>query len=151
VDSYTLENSSSFLDKEIGVSAWRVVSQADIDAFAEATGDHQWIHTDVERAASGPFGTTVAHGLMTLGLTYKLVSDAGLLPTGSKMCVNYGYDRVRFPAPVKVADRIRCRVRLTAIEPRSPGGLLLTHEYTVEVEDQTKPALVCDCLGLFYS
>lgn len=148
--NYTLENSSSFLDKEIGVSDWLAVSQPDIDAFASATGDHQWIHTDAERAASGPFGSTVAHGLMTLGLTYKLVSEAGLLPTGSGMCVNYGYDHVRFPAPVKVDARIRCRVRLKHIEPR-PGGVLLTHEYTVEVEGQDKPALVCDCLGLFYS
>ena len=150
MDRYTLENASSFVGKEIGASAWRVVTQDDINAFAHATGDRQWIHIDVERAAEGPFGATVAHGLMTLSLTYELVSDADLLPTGASMCVNYGYDHVRFPAPVVVDSRIRCRVRLKSAEPRNPGALLLTHEYIVEVEDQEKPALVCECLGVFY-
>jgi acyl dehydratase len=148
---YTLENSRSFLGEEVGVSEWQMVTQADIDAFAQATGDHQWIHTDVERSASGPFGTTIAHGLLTLSLTYQLVSSAGLLPEGSSMCVNYGYNRVRFPTPVRANQRIRCRVRLKDIQQRAPNELLLTHEYEVEVEGQAKPALVCDCLGLFYT
>jgi acyl dehydratase len=149
-DGYTLNNIERFLGEEVGVSDWFEIDQARIDAFADATGDRQWIHLDVPEAHGGPYGGPVAHGLLTLGLTVMLADSCGALPSGSSMCVNYGYDHIRFPAPVKAGARVRLRSRLVKIEERSDGGLRLTHRYSIEIENGSKPALTCDCLGVFY-
>src|SRR5712692_6634103 len=98
---YTLDNVSQFIGKEVGTSEWITITQARIDGFADVTEDHQWIHQDIEKARTGPFGGPIAHGLLLLSLTVKLAVSAEALPGGATMCVNYGYDRIRFPAPVR--------------------------------------------------
>ncbi|KQX94819.1 MaoC family dehydratase [Variovorax sp. Root473] len=147
-----LLNQDNLLDlvgQSIGTSSWIKVEQSRIDAFAECTGDRQWIHIDVERARrESPFGAPVAHGFLTLSLlpiaTYELLS--GLNATQS---VNYGIDKLRFMSPVLVGSRVRNHMKLLAAEPREDGWTLLRTENTVEIEGQTKPALVAVSLGLF--
>jgi acyl dehydratase len=131
---------------ELGTGDWLEVDQARIDAFADATGDHQWIHVDIERSAQGPFGRTVAHGYLTLSLLPWLGNSVYTLDTpGPKL--NYGLDRVRFPSPVPVGARIRTRVTLTEVAELDTG-LRLTLSHLVEVENTTKPACVADLLVL---
>lgn len=148
--TYSLDNLNEFVGKEIGVSDWMEISQQRIDDFADVTEDRQWIHLDGDEANAGPFGAPIAHGLLLLSLTVKLADDAGALPAGASMCVNYGYDKIRFPAPVKAGQRVRCRAALHNVEEREPGRYLLTTRYTIEIEGENKPACVADCLGLFY-
>jgi acyl dehydratase len=128
--------------QELGVSDWRAIEQDRIDRFADATDDHQWIHVDRERAASGPFGTTVAHGFLTLSLlaptAYQVLHDAFANATA----FNYGLDKVRFVAPVKAGARVRNRIKLMAVEPKGTGRWLLTSENTFEIEGEDKPALI---------
>ena len=125
---------------EIGTSDWVVVDQDRIDAFADATLDHQWIHVDVERAASGPFGTTIAHGFLTLSLLPHFASQVFSLETpGARL--NYGLEKVRFPAPVPVGSRLRSHVRFGEVRDL-PAGKQLVVEHTVEIEGQDKPACV---------
>lgn len=133
---------------EVGVGDWFEVTQERIDKFADATGDHQWIHVDPERAAQGPFGTTVAHGYLTLSLIPSL-GGGGLPVTGAKMGINYGLDRVRFIAPVKVGSRIRARRKLTDVK-EGEGFLQLKVEVTVEIEGEAKPAAVAETLSRAY-
>ncbi|QBX56242.1 MaoC family dehydratase [Nocardioides seonyuensis] len=125
---------------DIGTSEWFEVDQARIDAFADATLDHQWIHVDTEAAAAGPFGTTIAHGFLTLSLLPHFASQVFTLETpGAKL--NYGLDKVRFPSPVPVGSRLRSHVRFSEIK-ELPAGKQLTVEHTVEIEGQPKPACV---------
>lgn len=126
---------------EIGLSDWVSVDQRRIDLFAEATGDRQWIHTDPERAAAGPYGGTVAHGFLTLSLLAEL-GDAAFQIEDVRMGLNYGLDRVRFPAPVKSGSRVRGRFVLQSFQPLEGGGAQLTVEVTVEIEGGAKPACV---------
>jgi acyl dehydratase len=127
--------------QELGVSDWLVVDQHRIHLFAESTGDRQWIHTDPERAAAGPFGATVAHGFLTLSLLAELGEQAFVIDD-VRMGVNYGLDRVRFPAPVKSGSRVRGRFVLQAYTPLEGGGAQLAVEATVEIEGAAKPACV---------
>ncbi len=129
----------------IGESDWFVVDQARIDAFARATDDHQWLHTDAERAAGGPFGTTVAHGFLTLSLLPALMAQAYAVD-GVRLGLNYGLDRVRFPAPVPVGSRLRARFVLAAFDPLPDGGAQLRIEATVEREGGSKPVCVAQML-----
>lgn len=126
---------------EIGVSDWVTVDQDRIDAFARATGDHQWIHVDPVRAAAGPFGATVAHGFLTLALL-PLFGEQAFALDDQRMGVNYGLDRVRFPAPVRVGSRLRGHFVLRGYEPLEGGGAQIVAEVTVEIEGQPKPACV---------
>jgi acyl dehydratase len=116
----------------VGVSDWVDVPQSRIDGFAEATGDHQWIHTDPERAAAGPFGTTIAHGYLTLSLI-PMLTEGLILVDGVRMGVNYGLNKVRFPAPVPVGSRVRASVTLLSVEDVA-GGVQLVSQVTVERE-----------------
>ncbi|WP_026932237.1 MaoC family dehydratase [Glycomyces tenuis] len=134
------------LGEELGVGSWYPVTQAAVTAFADVTGDHQWIHVDAARAAQGPYGGTVAHGYFTLSLLPHLVSDAFEL-TGFGMKVNYGLDRVRFPSPVRVGSRIRARAVLTEVEGTARGTRIVVRN-TVEIEDSTVPACVADTVAL---
>ncbi len=134
--------------QEIGASAWLVVDQARIDRFAEATGDRQWIHVDPVRAAAGPFGTTIAHGYLTLSLLPELFAS-GFAIDDVKMGVNYGLNRVRFPTPVPSGSRLRARFRLLGYEPL-PGGAQLSVEATVEIEGAGKPACVAETVSRRY-
>lgn len=147
---YRLDNLGEFLGKELGVSDWMPIDQDRINAFAEVTEDRQWIHLDEERCRASAWGAPIAHGLLLLGLTVKLADESGALPGGASMCVNYGYDSIRFPAPVRAGQRVRLRTSLQKVEERGEGRVLLTTRYTLEIEGGDKPALVCDCLGLFF-
>lgn len=133
----------------IGTSDWMTVSQGQIDAFADCTHDHQYIHIDPERAAQTPFGSTIAHGFLTLSL---LSAMAYQMPgiEGTVMAVNYGFNKVRFVSPVKVGARIRGHFTLQKFEEIRPGEIQTTMAVTVEIEGQDKPALVAEWLGRRY-
>jgi acyl dehydratase len=132
----------------LGESEWVHVDQTMIDTFAEATGDHQWIHVDPERAAEGPFGTTIAHGFLTLSLLPRLVQQVYRVE-GVGMAVNYGLDKVRFVAPVPVGSRVRVSSDLLGCEPAG-GGLRVRLASTVELEGNDKPACVAHTIALLY-
>jgi acyl dehydratase len=135
---------------EVGVSDWLTVDQARIDAFADVTEDRQFIHVDPEAAARTPFGGTVAHGFLTLSLLSRMAADAMLRPDGAKMGVNYGFERVRFMAPVRSGGRVRGRFRLDRFEEKRPGRWQFVHHVTVEIEGEDKPALVADWIGMIF-
>ena len=130
----------------LGHSRWRTVTQEQVDLFADTTDDHQWIHVDPERAARGPFGSTVAHGFLTLALLPSMVREIYRVE-GMAMVVNYGSDRVRFPHPTPVGARIRAGAELTRLD-RGPQGALAMVTTTVEIEGVAKPACVSDSLFL---
>jgi acyl dehydratase len=146
----SLDEIRSKVGEEIGVSDWLTVDQARIDAFAEATEDRQFIHTDAAAAAQTPFGGTIAHGFLSLSLLSRMGAQAMLLPDGLKMAINYGLDRVRFLAPVKSGSRVRGRFVLDSVEEKAPGQILLRHIVTVEIEGEDKPALTAVWLGLIF-
>lgn len=132
-------------------SEWLTVDQPMIDAFADATGDHQFIHIDPERAAQTPFGGTIAHGFLTLSLMPRLYAETQREPIeGVRMSVNYGLDQVRFVAPVRSGSRVRGHFTLTAIEEKRPGQFQQTTACTLEIEGSDKPALVATWLGQFF-
>lgn len=133
----------------LGTSEWMLVDQARIDAFAQATGDHQWIHVDVARAAQGPFGTTVAHGYLTLSLLPAMAASAFTVGA-SRMGVNYGLNRVRFPAPVPAGSRLRAHFGLASCEAVE-GGLQLTIDASIECEGSAKPVCVAQMLARRYA
>ena len=132
---------------EVGVSDWLEVDQDRIDAFADATLDHQWIHVDPEKAAAGPFGTTIAHGFLTLSLVSHLTSETYVMPEAA-MYINYGSDKVRFLAPVPSGSRIRAVSTLTNVRQKAPDQILLTYDVVMEIEGQETPALVAELLVL---
>src|ERR1700690_1489235 len=129
-----------------GPSSWVEVPQSRIDGFAEATGDHQWIHVDPARAAAGPFGGTIAHGYLTLSMIIPLFAEL-LEVTGISMGINYGLNKVRFPAPVPVGSKIRLAAAVAAVEPVGDGqAVQLTADFTVEVDGGAKPACVAQAI-----
>ncbi|HVJ53537.1 MAG TPA: MaoC family dehydratase [Aliidongia sp.] len=134
--------------KLVGISDWITIDQARINQFADCTGDHQWIHVDVERAKQGPFGATIAHGFLTLSLIPQMGSCVWAEPSGISAAFNYGLNRVRFASPVRSGSRVRDHVTLAAIEEREGGGILVTMEHRVEIEGEDKPALVATTLAL---
>ncbi|GAC1656952.1 MAG: MaoC family dehydratase [Candidatus Dormibacteraceae bacterium] len=133
----------------LGESEWHQVTQAQIDKFAEATGDHQWIHVDVEKAKAGPFGTTIAHGFLTLSLS-PMLSGEVMQVEGIRMGINYGLNKVRFPSPVKVGSRVKASVRNLSVEDVQ-GGIQVVNEVTILVEGQDKPACVAESVSRLYS
>lgn len=135
---------AAHIGAELGVSEWIVVDQASIDDFARVTGDDQWIHIDPVRAADGVFGTTVAHGLLTLSLLPRLAADVFRID-GVRNRINYGYDRVRFPEPVPVNSRIRDRIVLESVEPAT-GGTRVRLTHTVEIDGTPRPACVASAV-----
>ena len=149
LEGYTLATIGDFVGKELGVSDWITIDQQRINDFADCTGDHQWIHVDVERAKrESPFGSTIAHGYLTLSLLPVMQYDVGTLPDGVKAALNYGSDRVRFITPVKVGSRVRDHITLVGAEDKGGGRMLLTSRHTVEIEGEDKPALVADTLTM---
>ena len=136
---------TTFAGQELGSSAWLEITQDRIDAFADATGDHQWIHVDPVRAAQGPFGSTIAHGFLTLSLLPYLNSKVPRPIEGAKMTINYGLDRVRFISPIPVGSRVRSHVRILEAKEVA-GGVQFTNEVTVELEGSEKPACVAETL-----
>jgi acyl dehydratase len=143
-----IEEIKARVGEEIGVSEWRLVTQEDIDRFAEVTGDDQWIHVDPERAKDSPFGGTIAHGYFTLSLAPRFSYDTYNFE-GFAFGVNYGLNRVRFPAPMPVGQNVRMRSKLLSVED-VPGGIQLTTEMTFEREGADKPVCVAESLTRLY-
>jgi acyl dehydratase len=141
----TLAELAACVGQEVAVSDWITITQQQVNLFAEATGDHQWIHVDVEKATAGPFGGPIAHGFLTLSLLPRFFESAFEI-TGSRMGVNYGLNRVRFTAPVPVGSRLRGRMKLLAAEAIANDGMQMTWEVTVEREGSAKPVCVAESL-----
>jgi len=134
--------------KDLGSTDWMLIEQSRVDGFADATDDHQWIHVDPARAAEGPFGSTIAHGYLTLALVNKFLPDL-ITVTESSMGVNYGCEKVRFPSPVNVGARIRGAGEVVSVE-EVKGGLQLVVRVSVEIEGADRPACVVDTISRFY-
>jgi acyl dehydratase len=144
-----LDELKKLAGSDLGTSEWIEVTQAKVNLFADATDDHQWIHVDVEKAKSGPFGGPIAHGYLTLALFIPLFTEL-LDVQGVTTKVNYGLNKVRFPAPVPVGSRIRLVARLASVED-VPGGVQVTVDGTIEIEGGAKPAAVLQSLSRFYA
>jgi acyl dehydratase len=148
----SVEELKQYIGKETRVGDWHLVTQEEINAFADATGDHQWIHVDLERAKNGPFGGTIAHGYWTLSAApFMMRGGEGIsvrLPT--RMGINYGLNRVRFISPVPVGKRIRGRAKLISVEEVQPNVIQQISEITVEIEGQEKPAMVAESISRSY-
>jgi acyl dehydratase len=145
-----LKDMEHLIGKEIFLSDWTQVTQEQINLFADSTKDHQWIHVDVEKAAKGPFGKTIAHGYLTLSHLAFFSYQVPLKMEGSTMSINYGLDRVRFINPVVSGAKIRDRIVLTALEERPGNRILVTQTHTIEIEGQEKPACVAQALTMKY-
>ncbi len=143
------EGLRSLTGTHLGYSGWRTISQTTIDSFADATDDHQWLHVDVERARAGAFGRTIAHGYLTLALVIPLLHEI-VEVEGTRMTVNYGCNRVRFPAPVRCGSSIRVGAVLKEAASVE-GGVQALYEATVEVEGQAKPACVAEIILRYYA
>ena len=141
----------SLIGTEIGVSEWVTVNQDRINVFADVTEDHQFIHIDEAAAKKTPFGGTIAHGFLTLSLLSKFSEGSGLVIEGVKMGVNYGFEKVRFLAPVPSGSKVRGRFNLKDAVEKRPGQHLLTYEVTVDIEGQDKPALIADWLAMQFT
>ncbi|MDF2464986.1 MAG: MaoC family dehydratase [Ramlibacter sp.] len=148
----TFENLSelpALVGQEVAVSDWITITQEQVNLFAQATGDHQWIHVDVEKAKSGPFGAPIAHGFLTLSLLPRFF-ETTFEVRNSRMGVNYGLNKVRFTAPVPVGSRLRARMKLLACEPIENDGMQMTWLVTVEREGSDKPVCVAESLSRRY-
>jgi acyl dehydratase len=149
LEGYTLATIANFVGKELGVSDWITIDQQRIDDFAACTGDHQWIHVDVERATrESPFGTTIAHGYLMLSLLPVMQYQVGTHPDGVAAALNYGMDKVRFITPVRPGARIRDHITLVGAEDKGGGRILTRSRHVVEIEGEEKPALVAETLAL---
>lgn len=138
-----------YIGKQREPSDWFTIDQQRINDFADATLDHQFIHLDEAKAKKTPFGTTIAHGYLTLSLLPYLSAQCGITPEGMQMAINYGSDKLRFLQPVPAGSQVRCHMVLDSVTEKSPGQLLFKSTVTVEIKDQPKPALVAETLSLF--
>ena len=145
----TLSELSSLVGQEVVVSDWLTITQEQVNQFAQATGDHQWIHVDVEKARAGPFGGPIAHGFLTLALIPKFF-ESSLKIVERRLGVNYGLNKVRFMAPVPVGSRLRARMKLLKSEPIDQGGAQLTWEVAIEREGSAKPVCVAESVARLY-
>jgi acyl dehydratase len=148
----TIEDLKALVGQELGAGRWLEITQDRVNAFADVTGDHQWIHVDPERAAKTPFGGTIAHGFLTLSLLPLLRREwEGIkVDLHPKMGINYGLNRVRFISPVRVGKRIRLHTRLLAVEDVAPDVFQVTYQQTIEIEGEERPALVAESIGRQY-
>ena len=140
----------TLLGSELGVSDWLLIEQDRVNAFADATLDHQFIHVDPEKAALTPFGGTIAHGFLTLSLLPHFLEAASIPVEGTLMAINYGTDRVRFLQPVKVGKRVRARSVLASADEKRPGQWLVKQNVTIEIEGEEKPAMVAEALTMYF-
>jgi len=146
-----VEKLKEHVGDEVGLSDWFEIKQDRINAFAEATEDRQWIHVNEEMAKNGPFGTTIAHGYLTLSLLSLFGASSKYIPAGIKMAINYGLNKVRFINPVPVGSKIRNRAVLKEVSEKAGGRVLMVTENTVEIEGQEKPAMVAESLAMFFT
>lgn len=130
-------------------SSWFLIDQERVNLFADVTNDHQFIHVDPEKAARSPFGTTVAHGFLTLSLLPFLAEEVAIVPRGLVMAVNYGLNKVRFPQPVEVGSEVRLRSKIKDVSERKAGRVILTSESTIEIRGEDKPAVVAETLAMY--
>lgn len=144
------EELADHIGKPSKPSDWFEIDQSRINKFADATLDHQFIHVNATKAAATPFGTTIAHGFLTLSLLPYLNARAGVMPKGVKMGINYGLNKLRFLTPVKTGSKVRSIVTLKAVDEKAPGQILMTNEVVVEIEGEDKPALVAETLVLYF-
>jgi len=147
----SIDEIRSKIGGEIGASEWFAIDQARINAFADATEDHQFIHVDPGLAANTPFGGTIAHGFLTLSLLSRMAAGVMLAPPTMTMAVNYGFEKVRFLAPVRAGRRVRGRFKLVGFEEKRPGQWQFTHEVIVEIEGEDKPALIAEWIGMIFT
>ena len=145
----TLAEMPALIGQEVVVSDWVTITQQQVNLFAEATGDHQWIHVDVERAKAGPFGAPIAHGFLTLSLLPRFF-ESSLTIAETRMGVNYGLNKVRFVSPVPVGSRLRARMKLLACDPIDKNGMQMTWEVTTEREGGSKPVCVAESIARHY-
>ncbi|MBS0341975.1 MAG: MaoC family dehydratase [Proteobacteria bacterium] len=145
----TLSDLAACVGQEVAVSDWITITQEQVNQFAEATGDHQWIHVDVEKAKKGPFGAPIAHGFLTLSLLPRFF-DISLDVVESRMGVNYGLNKVRFMSPVPVGSRLRARMKLLSSDPIDNNGQQMVWEVTIELEGASKPACVAESVARRY-
>ncbi|MBN9251442.1 MAG: MaoC family dehydratase [Mesorhizobium sp.] len=149
--SLTFDEMKAMTGQELGVSGWTLIDQSRIDQFADCTGDHQWLHTDPERARrESPFRVTIAHGYLTLSIIGALCQDLGFMPENIRAAFNDGLDKVRFLNPVKVGSRVRMRATLVSVQDKAPGQYLMKFSNTVEIEGEETPALIAETLVMFY-
>ncbi len=146
----SIDDIKARVGSEIGTSGWILVDQARIDRFAEVTEDPQFIHVDPQAAARTPFGGTIAHGFLTLSLLSRMAADAMLRPESVRMTVNYGFEKVRFIAPVRAGKRLRGHFTLARIEEKKPGQWQFAHHVSVEIEGEDKPALTAEWIGMIF-
>lgn len=147
IPDYSMATAGQFVGREFGSSPWIEVDQSRIDQFAACTGDRQWIHVDVGRARrESPFRAPIAHGYLTLALVAPMAMGLGIIPPDAASGLNYGLDKVRFIAPVKVGARVRAHIKLLSAEPQGGGRLLLKLLCTLEIEGESKPALIAEML-----
>ncbi len=144
-----VEKLKDYIDQPLGTSEWVVIDQDRINAFADVTIDHQFIHVDVEKAKATPFGKTIAHGYLSLSLVSHFLEQCGIIPEGTVMAINYGSDKVRFLQPVTVDSKVRGHGKLLEVTEKSPGQYLVKTGISVEIEGQEKPALVAEILSMF--
>ncbi len=149
VEILSLEAIKQRIDTELGVSDWLLIDQNRVDAFADCTMDHQWIHVDQAAAAKGPFGKTIAHGYLTLSLLSYFSENHMTVPQGALIAINYGLNKVRMMSPVVVGSRIRDRILLTGVDEKPNGRIVVTTSHTVEIEGQEKPAVYAEMLTMF--
>ncbi|MDZ7767583.1 MAG: MaoC family dehydratase [Woeseiaceae bacterium] len=140
---------ASYVDKTLTPSGWLRVDQQQINTFADATLDHQFIHIDEERAAKTPFGSTIAHGYLTMSLISHFLGEAGIAPEGATMVINYGSDKMRFVQPVKVNSELRGRAVLAEVREKKPGQILIKTRVTIDIKGEENPALIAEILTMF--
>jgi len=150
VRTMSLDEIKTYVGKEIGVSDWFLLDQKRIDAFADLTEDHMFLHVNPDAAKATPFGGTIAHGLLTLSMMPVMAYQAMPGVSGTKMGVNYGYNKVRFMAPVRSGKRIRGRFGVKAVEPQSGGRMQIVHDVTIEIEGESKPALAAEWITMVW-
>ncbi|HET6470875.1 MAG TPA: MaoC family dehydratase [Pseudomonadales bacterium] len=150
VRTMSLDEIKTYVGKEIGVSDWFELDQQRVNAFADLTEDHMFLHVNPEAAKATPFGGTIAHGLLTLSMMPVMAYQAMPGVSGTKMGVNYGYNKVRFMAPVKSGKRIRGRFGVKAVEPQSGGRMQIVHDVTIEIEGEPKPALAAEWITMVW-
>ena len=151
VEVLPLEKMKEMIGQELGTTDWFGIDQDRINAFADCTLDHQWIHVDEEAAAKGPFGKTIAHGYLTVSLLPHFSENYVVLPEGTMMAINYGMNKLRLINPVQVGSKIRDRIVLTDVVDKGDGRILTTTTHTIEIEGIEKPACVAEVLTMFFT
>ena len=145
------EELAGLVGTEVGVSDWIQINQDRINTFADVTEDHQFIHVDEAKAKHTPFGTTIAHGFLTLSLLSKFAEQGSIALEGVKMGMNYGFDKVRFLSPVPVGSKVRGRFTIKDAVEKRPGQFLITYDVTVDIDGGDKPALICEWMGMQFT